>query len=297
MLAHLAALITVSAWGCSFIATKVLMVDGGFTPVEVYIYRFILAYLILLVFTFKKIRSNSWRDELTLALCGICCGSLYFILENYALRLTTTANVSLLASISPLFTTFLVALILRQRVKTGILIGSIVAFIGVGCTIFSTGTGFEIHPAGDLLALSAALAWAIYAVAIKRLLPIYPSLFITRKLFFYGVLTALPLLLIQKEPYHLAELFDFTHPAYLLNLLFLVLVCSIMSYLLWNEVMKYLGPVTSNNYLYLQPIVTMIVGYFYLHEPIYMLGYVGCVLIIGGLVISDKVKIGKDRLE
>lgn len=294
ILAHMGALLTVSAWGTSFLATKILMENGGFTPVECYVYRFTLAYLVLLLFTFRHIRSKSWRDELTLALSGICCGSLYFITENYALRLTTTGNVSLLASISPIFTTLLVAVLYRQKVKPPVIIGSVIAFAGVACIIFSHGDSLEIRPAGDLLALTAAFCWAIYSVAIKRVLPLYNGLFITRKLFFYGVITAVPLLLLQKQPFHLHLLFDFSNPQYLLNLLFLVLICSIAAYLIWNEAMKTLGPVTSNNYLYMQPLVTMVAGYFMLGENIYLLGYIGCVLIVGGLVISDKLKIGKE---
>lgn len=292
LIAHLGALITVIAWGSSFLSTKILMEDGGFTPVEMYVYRFAAAYLLLLAVTWKKMMANSWRDELTLALCGVCAGSLYFITENYALKLTTTGNVSLLASISPIFTTFLVALMFKQRIKAGVIIGSVVAFIGVGCIIFSHGASMELHPEGDLLALVAALCWAIYTVAIKPIIPNYTSLFITRKLFFYGVVTALPLLFLQQEPLHLRLLVDFSQPTYFLNFLFLVVMCSMGAYLVWNEAMKYLGPVTANNYLYMQPLVTMIAAYFVLGEEIYLLGYIGCVLIIGGLIISDKLKTG-----
>lgn len=292
-LAHIGAFITASAWGTSFLSTKVLMESGGFTPVEMYVYRFTAAYLILLLFTFNKIKSKSWRDELTFALCGICAGSLYFITENYSLKLTTAGNVSLLASLSPIFTTILVAVMYKQRIKPGVMIGSIVAFIGAGCIIFSHGESLEFRPAGDLLAISAALSWAIYTMAIKRVLPLYNGFFVTRKLFFYGVITALPILLMQKEPFHLQLLVDINHPQYLLNFIFLVGMCSLAAYLIWNEAMRILGPVTSNNYLYLQPIVTMVAAYFLLGENIYLLGYVGCVLIVGGLVYSDKFPEGK----
>ncbi|MCM1369768.1 MAG: DMT family transporter [Candidatus Amulumruptor caecigallinarius] len=295
ILAHIGAFVTVAAWGSSFLSTKILMNDGGFTPIEMFVYRFSAAYLLLLMFTFKNILSKSWRDEMTLALCGICSGSLYFITENYALTLTTTGNVSLLASLSPIFTTLLVAALYKQKLKAGIVTGSLVAFIGAGCIIFSHGDSLEIKPAGDLLAIAAALSWAVYTVAIKRILPLYSGFFVTRKLFFYGVLTAIPLLIMDKNPSHFNILMDFQNIHYLMNFVFLVVMCSLMAYLIWNEVMRILGPVSTNNYLYLQPLVTMITAYFFLGENIYMLGYVGCVLIIGGLVYSDKFPDGPMR--
>lgn len=292
ILAHFGALLTVTFWATSFLSTKVLMEDGGFTPVEMYVYRFAAAYVLLLLLTFRHMKSNNWKDELTLFVSGICAGSLYFITENYALKMTTAGNVSLLVSTSPLFTTFLMALVFRQKIKSGVLIGSVVAIIGVSCIIFSHGESIEVRPEGDLLAVAASLCWAIYTVAVRRVIPSYSSLFITRKLFFYGVLTALPLLLLQHEPYHLNLLFDLAQPQYILNFLFLVLLCSVSAYLIWNEVMKDLGSVTSNNYLYLQPPITMVAGYFFLGERIFLLGYIGCLLVIVGLIISDKWQSG-----
>lgn len=279
------------AWGTSFLSSKVLMVAGGFTPVEVFIYRFTFAYLLLLLMTGKKIMSNNYKDELLFLVCGLCAGSIYFVAENYALQFTSTGNVSLLVSISPIFTTALMAVIYRFVPKPNVIIGSIIAFGGVACIIFSAGEGFEISPKGDLIALSASMSWAIYTIVVKRLSPIYSSLFITRKLFFYGVITALPLLLIQNKPLKLWLLFDLEQPQYLLNFLFLGLFCSAFAYFVWNEVMRILGAIKSNNYLYIQPLVTMIAGYFILGEQIYLLGYVGCVLIIGGIIISEKLKI------
>jgi len=296
IMGHIGALLAVIPWGTSFLSTKILMEDGGFSPVEMYTYRFAAAYLLLLIFTFKKIFSNSWKDELQLAVCGICAGSLYFITENYALQNTTTGNVSLLASVSPIFTTLLMAIFFRVKIGFGVALGSVIAFVGVGCIIFSHGEGFEIKPLGDLLALSASLSWAIYSIVAKNLIPKYSSLFITRKLFFYGVLTALPILFSQipmsEMSLHIGELCNLSEPKYIMNFIFLVMMCSVVAYLLWNECMKILGPVMANNYMYMQPLVTMIAGYLILDERITLLGYLGCVLIIGGLIISDKLKTG-----
>ena len=293
LLSHLGALVTMIAWGTSFLSTKVLMIEGGFTPVEMFVYRFAMAYLLLLMITFRKILANNWKDEFQFVICGMCAGTLYFVMENYALQNTSTGNVSLLASISPLFTTGLMALVYKARIGAGTISGSIIAFAGVACIIFSSGEGFEINPKGDLLALCSSFSWAVYTVVVKRLNPIYSSLFITRKLFFYGVLTALPLLIFQNAPSHLGLLFNPDYPQFFLNFMFLVIMCSVVGYLIWSEIMKTLGPVTANNYIYLQPLVTMVAAYFVLDEQIFLLGYIGCALIIGGLVVADKLKIGK----
>lgn len=291
---HIGALLTVICWGCSFIASKVLMEGASMTPVEVYVYRFTIAYAMMFAFTFKEIRSKSWKDELQMALCGICSGTLYFLMENYALMYTSTGNVSLLSSISPLFIAILLSVIYKTRMKRGEIIGSVVAFFGVALVIMSEaiakGLGMELHPIGDILAISCALSWAVYSIAIKRLIPIYNTLFLTRKLFFYGLVTSIPLLLIQKEPLRLHVLFDLSQPQYLLNLLFLAVMCSSMAYLLWNESMKIIGPLATNNYMYLQPPVTMVAGCLLLGETIYPFGYVGCILVLFGLIVADKMK-------
>lgn len=293
ILGHLGALLVVIAWGTSFISTKVLMEDALLTPIEVYVYRFAIAYVLLLAVTARKLFADSLRDELQFMLCGVCAGSLYYVLENYALHYTTTGNVSLLSSLSPMLTAGLMAVMYRVRLGAGLIIGSMIAFIGAGCIIFSHGEGFEINPLGDILALLSAFSWAIYAVGVKRLVPNYTSLFITRKLFLYGVLTAAPLLWIGDAPTHLGLLFS--NGAFILNMAFLVIGCSLLGFVIWNLAMKKLGPVASNNYLYFQPVVTMIVAYFTIGEEISVLGYIGCILIIGGLIISDKLKI-KRRL-
>ena len=59
---HLIAILTVSIWGSTFIATKSL-INHGLTPVEIFTYRFSLAYVCLLAVCHRKMLANSWRDE------------------------------------------------------------------------------------------------------------------------------------------------------------------------------------------------------------------------------------------
>ena len=285
MLFHLAALFVIAVWGTSFVSTKVLL-DAGLHAVEIYIYRFLVAYLIVLAVCHKRLWSNSLVDELLFAVCGLCGGSIYFIAENTALNYTLTSNVSLITTLSPLLTTLLIGAIYKnERPGAWVYVGSVVAIVGVGCIIFKSGFHLEVMPLGDMLALSAAFSWAIYSIVLRKVNANYSALFITRKTFFYGLLTALPFMAFEPE---IAPLSALGEPVVLLNLLFLSLTASLLAYVIWSQTVKRLGAIKASNYLYFQPVVTMIVSAIILpDDPLTLVGCLGCVLIIGGVWFGD----------
>ncbi len=288
-LIHIAALTFVLMWGVSFVSTRVLILHH-MGPVEIYVYRFAVAYLMILLISHKRFRSYSWRDEWRFMLCGLSAGSIYFIAENTALKYTFTTNVSLLTSLSPLITIFLLAFIYKsEKPGRGMVLGSFVAFIGAACVIFNSSSNNEVgfNPLGDLLSIAAAFSWAVYSIILRGLSANYDVWFITRKTFFYGVITALPFLAFGPQLNNPIELLSDT--MVLTNLLFLSVGCSAVAYLLWSLCVRHLGAVTANNYMYLQAVVTMIAAYFIVNEPITAIGIIGCALVIGGLWIGEKL--------
>lgn len=286
-LGHLGALICVTMWGVSFVSTKVLL-NLGMQPVEIYIYRFTLAYFLIILLNRSKWRSNSWRDEGLLLMCGLLAGSIYFLAENFALRYTLVSNVSLLTSTSPLLTAFLIGAIYKsERPGPGMLLGSGVAFLGVGCVIFNSSFCLEINPLGDLLALAGAFSWALYSLILKQLNVNYDVWFITRKTFFYGVITSLPFLLVEPPHFTLREFF--ATPSAIINIAFLGIGASLIAYVLWAVTVKRVGAVKANNYIYLQPIITLVVSVIALGEHVSVIGYIGCALILVGLWLGDYI--------
>lgn len=285
ILGHLGALFCVTMWGMSFVSTRVLL-DYEMQPVEIYIYRFTLAYLIILALKHGRWFSNNWRDEGLLCLCGLLAGSIYFLAENFALRYTLVSNVSLLTSLSPLITTMLVgALYKSDRPGGGMIAGSMVAFLGVACVIFNSSFNLDINPLGDLLALAAAFSWSLYSLILKRLNANYDVWFITRKTFFYGVITSVPFLAVEPPRYNVMEVFG--NWSLLGNILFLGLGASLIAFVLWAETVKKVGAVKANNYMYLQPIITLVVSVLLVLEKISFVGILGCALILLGLWLGD----------
>ena len=284
---HVAAFGMILVWGISFLNTRVLL-DAGLTPTEIFVARFIIAYVSLLVISGFKVRFTGRRDELLFVVCGIAGGSAYFIAENTALELTLISDVAVLVSTAPLTTALMGAIFYRdERITWMSCVGMIIAFVGSVMLALKNGLVWGDSIVGDLLALLAAFVWAFYSMALKRLNRTYKTLFITRKLFFYGILSALPLLMMEDSQINWQAV---RRPEVWGNLIYLGLVCSLAAYFIWGITVKRIGAVRASNYFYLSPIISMIAAAIWFGERTTAIAYVGCVLILAGVIMAEKFK-------
>jgi drug/metabolite transporter (DMT)-like permease len=134
------------------------------------------------------------------------------------------------------------------RLSRYILAGSILSLAGVALVVFNGNFILKLNPLGDLLTFGAAFSWAVYSILIRHISGRYNVLFITRKLFLYGLLTLSPYFLFQ--PFG-APLKTLLIPEVAANLLFLGVIASSLCYVMWSVAIKNLGPITTNNYIYL----------------------------------------------
>lgn len=283
---HILAVITVAIWGTTFVSTKIL-IGNGLNPTEIFLYRFVLAYAGILFVAGKRMFANNLWDELTLLLAGITGGSLYFITENTALQLTTASNVAMIIAITPLLTTLLSSLFFKsERLHRPIrvIVGSLIALIGVAAVVYNGNFVLKINPLGDVLSFAAALSWAVYSLLIKRITKHYPTVFVTRKVFGYGILTMLLYQLIHPTSFHWSTL---TVTSVWTNLLFLGLIASMACFAIWNLIVKKIGTVKPSNYLYINPVVTMITASLILGEQVTLLSLIGITGVLLGVYISE----------
>lgn len=285
LLWHLLAVGVVAVWGTTFVNTKILY-NSGLTPSEIFFLRFLIAYVAIWFISPRKLFANSWRDEGIMLLLGITGGSLFFVAENSAVALTYVNNVSFITSTSPLVTVILGIVFVKSIKATWTLIvGSLIALVGVGLVIFNGSFILHLNPWGDLLALLTAVCWAVYTLLMKSVSERYSAVFITRKLFFYGLLTVLPMFLIDPWTVSLATLLT---PKVAFNLLLLGLVASFLCFALWTVVIERLGVMTASNYQYLNPITTVVASAIWLSEPMTAIAYIGSALILIGVIVSNK---------
>lgn len=280
---------TVAVWGTTFVWTKLLIING-LSPAQIFTLRFIIAYVLLTGFSLWRGRhkwlSDNWRDELTMLALGLTGGSMYFLTENESLRFTTATNTSLIVCSCPLFAMLIIALFYKsERFSKRQALGSLVALAGMAAVVLNGHFVLHLSPLGDTLAFSACLCWALYTLLMKPVMGRYPAMFITRKVFFYGILTILPYYIFVPD---MPSWDVLTRPDVALNLLFLGSVASMLCYLTWSWCMKGLGAVVCTNWVYVNPITTIIAAWLILGEQITVYFLIGSALIIAGMYLSSK---------
>ena len=289
VLYHLVAFLVVAVWGVTFVFTKLLLIEG-LTAAQIFVLRFVMAYLLLLGYSFFKkpfrLWASSWKDELMMFGLGVTGGSLYFLTENSAMIYTTTTNTSLIVCLCPLFAALLAALFYRSERLHGIQIaGTLMAAVGVVIVVLNGQFVLHLSPLGDTLAFAACLCWAFYSLLMIPANQRYDTVFITRKVFFYGLLSMIPYLIVQPD---MPSLTTLLRPAVFWNLLFLGCVASMLCFFAWNWVMKKLGAVVVTNYVYFNPVTTVIFAWLILSERITLYFIIGTLLILLGLFLCNK---------
>lgn len=282
---HLLATVIVGVWGTTFVNTKVLY-NSGLTPLEIFFLRFLIAYICIWFISPRRLFSRTWHDELIMLLLGVTGGSVFFLAENYAVGLTYVNNVSFIVCTAPLMTVILgIAFVRSIKARWPLIIGSLVALAGVAIVIFNGSLVLHLNPWGDLLALLASVCWAVYSLLMRKVSHAYSAVFITRKIFFYGLVTVLPAFFF--DPWTAAPSM-LLMPKVVLNLLFLGLVASFLCFVLWTLVIGKIGAMTSSNYLYLNPVTTVVASAVFLSEPMTAIAYVGSALILAGVAVANK---------
>ena len=296
---HLLALAVVAVWGVTFVCTKVL-IGAGMHPVAIFFIRFVMAYAGIWAYIGLTGQSRKlwygWKEEGVFLFLGITGGSFYFLTENTALAYTQATNVAFLVCSAPLFTAIFTLIYKRFRkgrfadgmedIRLGwpLVGGTLLALTGMALVVFD-GQRLQISTQGDLLAIGAALCWAAYSMYMGQMTRDYGAVTATRMVFFYGRLTILPFLGGVSESFSPAIL---GRTEVWINLLFLGLVASLVCFIAWNLVMDKLGNVSSTNYVYLNPVFTLLTAMAFLGEKMTLMAAIGSAAILAGVIWAGR---------
>ncbi len=284
-LGHLHALLCIAVWGTTFIASKVLLDD--FAPVQVALYRFSVAYVAICVMSKGRLKWRSIKGEILFVAAGLMGVTLYLLAENSALMYTTAANVSVIISATPFLTGIVSWLFFKgEKITTRFCMGFAIAVGGIGLISYNGASQLSLNPIGDLLTVAAALCWAFYCnllILIAKLQE--PILHTTRRIFFYGVITLIPASFFFEANWSV-EVF-INKPSVVFNFLYLGVLASAICFVSWSKAVEKLGAKRAAQYIYLNPIVTLVASTIILAEPANITTYVGVGLTLAGLILSS----------
>lgn len=280
---HLFAGFTILIWGTTFISTKILL--RTFSPAEILFIRFVLGYIALWAFNPRMLHLTERRHELWCAVAGLCGITIYYSFENIALQYSTASNIGVIVSTAPLFTAIFASFFLKgEHLKPSFFAGFAAAICGVFLLNYS-GSAVELSPKGDLLALAAAIAWGVYSILVRRLSEAgYTPALLTRRFFLWGLVFMSPYVFLSGFHPSTEALLQ---PINFFNLIHLSFLAGALGFVTWNTAVSYLGAVKSSVYIYMTPVVTIIVAAAVLHEHLTSLGAVGVLLVIAGVILSD----------
>lgn len=283
--------LTVSAiiWGISFIAIKVAVAEVA--PAVIIWLRFSMAVVIL--FFFLRLRSRliipPFKELMYLALLGFIGISLHHWLQSTGLVTAQASTTSWLISTSPIFMALLAWMFLKEKFTPTALAGILLATMGV-LLVVSHGNiasilNGDFGSTGNILVLFSALNWAIFSVLSRPALEKYSALFVLFYATLFGVLfSSIHFILISGWMY-----INQLSCAGWLAVAFLGIASSFLAYIYWYDGLQIIGATQSGVFIYIEPLVSLVVAAMVLKEAITLPALLGGSLILLGVWLVNRL--------
>lgn len=226
-------------------------------------------------------RAPSPRDFLLLAAAGLFFG-IEIAIWNVAMMLTSVANGTLLANLSPLFVALGAYFVFHQRFSRTFRVGLVLSVVGAGVLMGEDLSISTRHLAGDALALSAAGFFGAYILIIARLRSRLSTGVIMLWTCVFAAVPILPAPFILGEPFWPYSLAGWA------IVLAAALICQAAGQSLLTYALAHLPAAFSSIGFMLVPVNAAIVAWIALGEPVRPLQAVGAVIILGGIVVARR---------
>lgn len=278
-------MLAVLFWGASFIATKYLLDE--LTPETIISMRLILAILFLLMIAlFQKrdfsINLKSHTYILLLAIIAV----FHLWIQVTGLKFTTASNTGWIIGTAPIFMALLGLFFFKEKLNALKVTGIIIATFGL---LLLVGNGNPtnidlIKNKGDLLVLSSAFTWGIYSMVNKKISLNYSPVMTILYLFIMMAIIIIPFTVTETAINSIIKLSCVGW----ISILFLGLLCSGVSYVIWAYALREMESAKVGAYLYFEPFVTVIAAWIFLNEDITLFMILSGLIITAGVYLVNK---------
>jgi drug/metabolite transporter (DMT)-like permease len=273
----LAAIAALGFWGSAFVGTRVALVS--FTPGELALYRYSVAsFTLALVAWWLQPPRPRLKDLPRLIAVGVIGVGLYTLALNTGLQTVTAGAASFIVNTAPLFSTVFACVMLKERLGWPGWLGLFIGLAGLG--LIATGEKESGVSPGALLLFASAVAWALYQIIQKPLLPYYGHVGVVCYAIWFGTAIFLPFLpgLLNAMP--MAPL---QHHA---TAIYLGVLPGAMAFLAWSYLLSQLSVTRTTPLLYLVPVISLIIAWLVIDEHPAWQSIIGGTIAVGGVAVS-----------
>ena len=288
--AILKALFAVIVWGGSFVATKVALRYA--VPITIVWLRFAMGVVILGVIVklrgqFSMPKGKDWGYFALLGFLGI---TFHQWLQSTGLVTAQATTTGWIVASTPIFMALLGLLFLREGLRWNQAIGIILATFGVLVVItkgdFSTLGHGGFGTRGDILVLLSAHNWAVFSTLSRSGLKRHPA---TRMMFFVMTFGWLFTSLLFFTTSSLEPIATIPTDGWI-AITFLGVICSGIAYIFWYDALQALPVAQTGAFLYIEPVVTVIVAAIVISEPVILASFLGGLTILLGVWMVNWTK-------
>ena len=278
-------------WAGNFIVGKVASLFE-IPPFSLNFYRWLIAFIILFPFTYKKITENFHEIKkkiIPLSIMGFTSITIFNSVVYYSLNFTQVLNGVLMISTIPVLIIFFSSCFTNEKIKINQILGVITSLIGVLIIItkFQLNTLLSLNlNKGDLWILVAMISWATYSIMVKEKKINLDPLALLQTLIFIGLIFLIPFYLYELQNGQFLKL----NIPVLLTVGYVVIFAGIGAYIFWIGAIKIIGPSRSGVFLHLMPVFSSLMAIFLLGERFANFHIFGALFILTGIIVSTKFK-------
>ena len=278
-------------WSGNFFAGKIAYLSD-LTPFKLGFFRWLLAMLILLPFTYSEIIRNYnyyKKNILLMTFLGFLAVTVFNSLTYISLQTTLIINSTLMASIAPVLMIGFSWLIFKTKTTTLQFAGIFLSLLGAFSIILKGNINnlFNLYfTSGDFWMFTAVVSWCLYSVLLKKIDNSISQLASLQVMVILGLLFIFPLYIV--ENYNTS--FLPTQKIDFIIIIYVAIFASIIAFFSWNKGVSIIGPNRSSLFLHLIPVFSSIWAVSFLNEKFSFFHLIGIIFILSGIILSNIKK-------
>lgn len=222
---------------------------------------------------------RDWGVFVLLALLNV----VFFIgLQTFAILNLSSGTAAVLIYLQPILVGLLAWMLLGEGLGPAKIVGLLLGFSGI-VAVSAGGIAREVSTAGVVFATVAALSWALGTVYFKRVEDRVSTLWAISLQFLAGGIVLGAIGLLTESPSEMR----FTAP-FIASLLYSSLIGTGLAWVLWFGLVRAGEASRVAAYIFVVPIVSIVLGIVFLDEPLSPSLAVGAALVVGGIYLVNR---------